>query len=49
MSCFPSPLSNSEPSHTSRESEPIQVSSVAVLSDLFIAGLSGSFRGAAFS
>ena len=46
MSFLSSSLSNSKPSYTSRASEPIQVSSVAVLSDLFTAGFSGSFRRA---
>ena len=44
MSFSLSSLSNSKPSHTSRVSKPIQVSSVAVLSNLFTAGFSGSFR-----
>ena len=47
MSFLSSSLSNSKPLNTSRASEPIQVSSVAVLSDLFTAGFSGSFRCAA--
>ena len=41
MSFLSSSFSNSKPSHTSRASEPMQVSSVAVLSDLFTAGFSG--------
>ena len=49
MYCLSSSLSNSKPSYSSRASEPIQVSSVAVLSDLFIAEFSGSFRPAAIS
>ena len=47
MSFLSSSFSNSKPSYTSRASEPIQVSNVEVLSGLFTAGFSGSFRRAA--
>ena len=49
MSFLSSSFSNSKPLYTSRASEPIRVSSVAVLSYLFTAGFSGSFRRAAIS
>ena len=49
MSFLSSSFSNFKSLYTSRASEPIQVNSVAVLSDLFAAGFSGSFRRAAIS
>ena len=49
MSFLSSSFLNAKPSYTSRASEPIQVNSLAVLSDLFAAGFSGSFRRAAIS